>query len=541
MEWNKKHIISGFFSLFLIIILAGVVLSFRVKTQVKDLFKMNKRLQEEGYYMAEFEFHMLGFGYLLGKGNYIQALKGVSEYHNFLSNKENLIQIPEFASKQEEIDFYLNLQNPETGAFMDNSAPFCTYFSNTENMVLHLEALQDSTTKPLKLKYPLSFLDKINTPDKLEAYLNDISYMNTLGAKFPQTTFHFARDIFSNVEAENSIEKNNLYQFTSEWKYTLLKWMYNFQDSETGLWGPKHIKTKRLLKRDINNSYSVVKKFRNTNGKDIYKEFPLQFGDKLFSETLKGLKEPMPEDGNLEWVHEWNLRQAKGIKMLLACLWKDASVQHKEEAKTVIANFIQKSFDKYYVEEDGAFSYYPNSNQATVDGMNNMILKRIGALSYARQKRYWGAPEANAKNLGVFTVHTIGQKDLSVISKIPEINSWRIYKTEPDFTKLYKNTLALYYPNETQVLDITELVPNIIKWSEASTLSTGNWKSMADIKNEYEPYQIKKPLIYRQNFPFTIINNCLMETSELYIVGFDILQIPRFIVKYKTRRKQVKS
>ena len=35
---------------------------------------MNKTLQEEGYYMADFEFKMLGFAYYLDKGFYFTAL-----------------------------------------------------------------------------------------------------------------------------------------------------------------------------------------------------------------------------------------------------------------------------------------------------------------------------------------------------------------------------------------------------------------------------------------------------------------------------------
>jgi len=35
----------------------------RTKMQMKELFHMNKKLQEEGYYMAEFEFKMLGIAY----------------------------------------------------------------------------------------------------------------------------------------------------------------------------------------------------------------------------------------------------------------------------------------------------------------------------------------------------------------------------------------------------------------------------------------------------------------------------------------------
>lgn len=529
----KRYIVVGVLSLFLVIVSMGVSLSLWMKSQVKELFKMNKSLQEQGYYMAEFEFRMLGYGYLFGKGRYLEALRGISDYHDYLSKNENLVKIPDFRNKQEEIDFYLNLQNPETGAFMDKTAPYCTYFSNTENMLLHLEALQDSTTKPLRLKYPLLFLDEINTPEKLKAYLDDISYVNGLGARFPQTSFHFARDIFSNVDPDHVIAKYKLYTFSPEWKQTALKWMYEFQDAETGLWGPKSRKTGKLLKADINNSYSIVKKFRDTNGNNIYRDYPLRYGDKLFSATLEELKEPIPDDKELAWIHEWNLKQVKGIKMLLSFLWEDASVAHKKEAKAIISRFVHVSFEKYYVEKEGAFSYYPNSEHATVDGMTNMILKRVGALSYDKQKRYWGEPEENAKDLGVIVLDSLSELDPDSVTNIPGINSWRIYTAPPDFSKLYEHVWAVFYPKETAVFDITELVPHIVQWIETSTLSTGNWKSMADIKNEYASFDIHPPLVFRQEFPLEEVKHLMEESPVVYIVGFDILQIPGFKLRLK--------
>ena len=52
-------------------VLLVIVISLNVKTKVRALFSLNKTLQEEGYYMGDFEFKMLGFGYYLDKGYYV--------------------------------------------------------------------------------------------------------------------------------------------------------------------------------------------------------------------------------------------------------------------------------------------------------------------------------------------------------------------------------------------------------------------------------------------------------------------------------------
>ena len=94
--------------------------------------------------MADFEFRMLGFSYLFDKGEYSKSLNMLSEYHSKLKNRGGLLKIPGFNNKQEEIDFFLNLQNPKTGAFIDESVPYCVYWEISQNIINHMEALLDS-------------------------------------------------------------------------------------------------------------------------------------------------------------------------------------------------------------------------------------------------------------------------------------------------------------------------------------------------------------------------------------------------------------
>lgn len=530
----KKFGLFVILSLTVIFIASGVIISARIKTQVKELFKLNKGLQQEGYYMADFEFKMMGFAYQLDKGQYFEALNSLSEYHSKLTKREGLLKIPDFKNNQEEIDFFLNLQNPRTGAFIDESAPFCVYYAITQNVFSHLEALADSTTTSLNLKYPLKFLDEINTPDKITAFLNDVSYVGWIASKFPQTSFVFAREIFDCVTPGNILERNNFYSFSPEWKHTMLDWMYNFQDSTTGLWGPKNRKTSKLLMYDLNNTASILKVFRDKGGNDLFSDFPLRYADKIFLSSLDDLSEPYPDDEeSLDEIHEWNLKTVKGINMLLRYLWRDASVQNKMALEDIIENFIKLSFDKYYVESEGAFSYYPNAGHASADGFSNTIYEDIGAFSYEKQKKIFGVTVDSVKNLGI-----ISGKDLKpFLKKISEsdlkINSVRFYKTRPDITNLTGNVWAVYYPDNSGVLDVTELVPGLIAWADSTKLAIGNWTSVAETKQYLKKLNINKPVILPEN----TIENALSQNDELYCIGFNILQLPKFSVKFEGRSK----
>ena len=58
-------------------LLAVAGLAVHISFLVPALFKLNRECQEEGYYMAEFEFKMLGFAYQLDKGRYVEAVSGL--------------------------------------------------------------------------------------------------------------------------------------------------------------------------------------------------------------------------------------------------------------------------------------------------------------------------------------------------------------------------------------------------------------------------------------------------------------------------------
>lgn len=529
---RKKIIIIAVSSLMVVFIAFGVFRAVQQKTQVKELFKLNKQLQNEGYYMADFEFRMLGSAYLLDKGEYSKLINTLSEYHYKLKNKDGLLKIPDFKNKQEEIDFFLDLQNPKTGAFIDESVPYCVYWEISQNIINHLESLLDSASAPLQLKYPLKFLDDINTPEKLKAFLNDISYIGWIASKFPQTTFHFARNILDCTNQNNTLERNNLYRFSPEWKYAMLTWMYNFQDSTTGMWGPKSKSTGRLLKNDLNNTASILKAYRDIDGNDLYDDFPLRYIDKLFSNSLKILSEPYPADEDeLDVIHEWNLKKVKGFKMILRYLWKDASKQDKQTMENLLADFVTISFDKYYVKSEGAFSYYPKSKHASADGFSNMIFDDIGAFLYTKQKKLFGESIDSIQNYGIITIENFKPFVQEILKSDMKINSLRFYKTKPDNTKLTKNVWALYYPDDTGVLDVVELIPSLVAWADSTRLSVGNWTSVAKKKQELEKLHIEKPIILLENN----IENALEVEDNVYCIGFNVLQIPKFIIKCNSK------
>jgi hypothetical protein len=513
---------------------AGLFLVLNTKAQVKDLFRMNKELQEAGYYMGDFEFKMMGVLYWLDKGEYYHGLSQLNKLHHQFITKDGLIKVPEFKNKEEEIDFYLNLQNPKTGAFIDDAYPYAVYNEITENIINNLDALTKESGQPLTLKYPLKYLDEINTPEKLKLFLDDVAYVSWISTKFPQTSYVFARSILSYANGEGVMEEKGLYKFSDEWKLALLQWFYDNQDPETGFWGPRSRGDRKLLEKDLTNTASIIKAFVDKDGKDIYPLFPLRYGSQMLKTALEVMSEPTPNTDDLDEWHEWELKMGKGTYMLTRYAWQYASEEDKAKAKELIENLVRTNFAKCYIPEEGAFSYYPNGEHASLDGSGFFsIFKDIGALSSEKQRKLWGEPEKIITDLGSQKASVLIEKDLDLIAKKENINSLRVYKADADYDNLMQGVFAIFYPNKSSISDIMELTAKMKKWIETTPQTMGNWTSREEVIQELETVVFEEAPVYEKDAAIESMNLILQENDKVVVIGFDALQIPRYRIVFE--------
>lgn len=495
---------------------------------VPDLFRQNRACQQEGYYMAEYEFKMLGFAYQLDRGQYAAAWQGIRRLHQQLKSGTGLVKVPAFTDKRKEFEFYLSLQNPRTGAFMDDSSPFCTYDGPTGNVLLHLEALAQDLGQPLRLKYPLKYLDQINTPEKLTAYLEDVSHVGWIATRFPTTSFHFARDLIDYADNDNVLERNHLYAFTPEWKHALLKWFYDFQDPESGLWGPRSRSKGQPVKLNPHNSTSIVKVFVDREGNDRYSEFPLRYKPRMFASTLVVMSRPLPPEKDLDEWHQWSLTMGRSADLLLRYLWKDASDEHKASARKLIAQYMRIRSERYFVPADGAFSYYPGSRHATLDGTSGALglYFEVGAFSSERQQRLWGNFERTCESLGDPTLPALTINDLAPLVDRKDVNSIRIYAGIPGPADLATAAVAVYYPRPTPVFDAVELIPRVQRWLANAPQSMGNWVSRQVLSDRLLQTGIHPVPVFRDQLPLAALDKLLKDSKTITLIGFDVLQVP---------------
>jgi hypothetical protein len=277
-----------------------------------------------------------------------------------------------------------------------------------------------------------------------------------------------------------------------------------------------------------------MKVFVDDEGNNVNESLPLRYKDELAQSILIELAKPVPQDDELDEWHEWTLKTSKSIKALTRYLWNDISNSNKEKAKGFFEYYINIKFQKFFIPEEGSFSYYPHGEHATLDGTGDFfIFKDIGALSGKKQAQLWGTAEENITDLGIQRTSGMEKADFSLITNNESVNSLRLYKTNPNYGDLTSGVYRIIYPKETQVLDIIDLTPRVKHWVNSTDQVMGNWVSKEDVIRELNSIVIDEVPIYKNDIPMEDINNLLMSNGKITVLGFDILQVPRYKIVYE--------
>lgn len=494
---------------------------------IPKLFRLNKQRQAEGWYMAQFEFKMVGLAYRLDRGEFLEAMSGLRSYHEQLETGKGLIKLPSFASKEEEMEFYLNLQDSATGSFMDTTSPYCTWEGPTGNVIDHLDALARETGRPLKLKYPLRFFERIDTPDELRTYLDDIGHVGWIGTKLPESPFHFARDLVSYAKPGNAAERNGIHTFSPEWKRTLLEWFRDNQDPATGYWGPRRRGSGELTKLDLHNTSSILQAFIDSEGNDIDSTLKVGHRDRMFATTLEVMAWPEPDDADDDEWHAWTLREGKGVMMLSRHLWKSATDRERRAGREAFARFLRHEYTRNWSESDGAFRFYPDAGPATLDGTGSAIgvLDDAGAFSGAKQRRTWGPPGLTCADLGTRIGASVTEDDIAVL-RDKRTNSVRVYRTAPDTLEFTRHVVGVFRFAPSRIPDLAEIAPRLRAWADTTSQSLGNWISREEVHARLSRISTEPVESWKEHVPIARMNEMLAKGDTVVLVAFDDFQTP---------------
>ena len=499
--------------------------------KVEAIFEANEALKSEGYYLSEFEFELLSVSYYLDKGRYLDGLKRLDQMHRKLTTRDGLVKVPDFTDADERLEFYLDRQNPETGAFYPNGTdPVLAYVGVTSNMINLIESLSRQAGKPFQLKYPLRFLERIDTPEEMTTTLDDAGLVGFVGTKLKPL---FVSSIELNDLLEQC-ERLSIYPFPAEARTAFLQWFYDNQDPESGLWGPRDRASGEIIDGgDIGDSGKIIKIFVDSEGNNVHPEFPLRYADRIFASSIERLSTPLPS--RLDQMHRWIIDRDRGFRFLTKYVWEKGSQEDRETVRKMLSDFVTLRFERLYVPADGAFSLYPDSDAADLDGTSEAagMLDYIGALSPDRQQFLWGDPDTTMIDLGQTDTASLTTDGLDPLAQRPEVNAIRFYEADPE-GRFLRGVAAVYYPHATPVLDMVDLIPRLEGWLDTTEQTMGNWGSKENI-GERLSVAVVDPAPVIEPDERARLDRILQEQGSLVAVGFDVLQVPRYRIVFEQK------
>jgi len=525
-----------------VLLIAAVAAAFSVLQTVKSpprLFRRNAELKAEGYYMAEFEFKMMAALCHLNDGNYWSAYKTLRRIDHEMHTLEGLPRIPRGASAEKLMTFMLERQDPETGAFMDSSYPFFTYVGPTANALEYLDVLSRQAGRPVKLKYPLRFLDQIRDPHRLRISLGSLLYFRELWADRFGGPAPFVLVSELSPDSIELFERVGGYRFSEEWKQALRDWFYETQDPATGFWGARIGEEGGWRQSlDIDSTSHILKHFLTDSGEPRDPKYPLRYSEALAQTLLREADVPVPDDAIAQ--HEWSLRQFHAARIIVRWLWPTLRDPLREQALRAMPKWLDHRFSMYRPDQ-GGFAVDASSQRADIDATATSIsfLRQVGAIPGTWERERLRGPALLAGPTRAAPVVLRRGEETAALHSMPRVNSVRVYRDSlPPGESLGEDDsslLQISYPTDTRVLDIMDLRQRLSSFLAADGGEYGNWNSKAELREAPLGLdrEIRQVPVARgwPNLSRIALDN--PKSARFVVVGLDAFQIPLFEVEVR--------
>jgi hypothetical protein len=514
---------------------AALIISLSVRSAIRRvprLFQRNAQLKVEGYYMGEFEFKMLASQYYLNEGHYREAYQTLQRIEAEMTDPCGLPKMPARPTAAQQMAFLLERQDPITGAFMDRRYPAFTYFAPTCNAIEALERLSAETGQPLRLKYPLRFLDQIRTPAQLRAYLDSLLYLSETASRLPGPSLYGPG--VSELAAFHDLEEAGVYQFSDDWKDALCQWFYETQDPATGFWGARIGTPARWRQRiDVNSTFHILKLVVDEWGTDRDARFPLRHADALALGVLASMDVPLPEDAAEQ--HDWGLKEAQGARILARFLWPRLPETERQRVRFVFKAQLAQVC-RLYRPAEGGFAYYTSEAKADLDGTGLALstLKDMGILPGTPERdRLWGKELEAAPGPVRATVGQWGQASLPMAA---EARSYRVYVDRMPSEAAYDDCdlVQIVYPTGEFGGDLMDIRQGLARFVDTNGQTFGNWTSKASLQEI--PMGLNRAI---RSVPVVHVSLDLARAARehpaaqrFYVIGYDAAQVPVVRVEF---------
>jgi hypothetical protein len=281
-----------------------------------------------------------------------------------LSSLEKEIQEGRVSNEEEQ-------QSPDDGSW---GRCFTEWFFKFDRSVDYITALSHQGKSP---KYSLKFLDSINSPEKLNSYLEEILISDLRTQRVDhRKELNYVVPGLVKLTRKQSIH----YKFHPELRQTLLKFIAKWQNPETGWWGAWYRENGKIIKTDDLSITFHLASYLNG-------EVPLK--DKIARTLLERKPLPYPY-GLMEYGKYTTHHNYDGVR-LLRYAWPELSPKEQKDAAEEIHKMLGFAL-KEVIQEDGSIVISPaDDSLGDAYYFTVSFLDEVGY--FAKSKRFWTEEE----------------------------------------------------------------------------------------------------------------------------------------------------
>ena len=343
-------------------------------TTPKDILASIKKKKKEGYFVQ----------LINDKKQYAQycevILKNKKKAKQIYEEiKEDLLKpIPKSpkVSKKELAEFLRDLQDKDTGSFVKQPNTFSLEVERAKHILRHLKR------EGLEPKYPLKFLNKVESGNKLKKYFKKLLYDFS---KNNEDELNLA------ITGLPTVKSYGFHKFSKDWDDAYFSCIEMWQDPKTGYWGPWIKKNKQILKKpELSTTFHILRIYYDKKTLQLKNpNYDLKYKRKLI-ETTWTIKNKNYPYGWLQKRH-WSTHHNFDVAEIFLYLFSNMRKNEKEKVRALFKRFLKWNLNQNLQNSGGFIGYYPDKTEPTMMSTNFaiLVLRGIGYFNKLYRKTIW--------------------------------------------------------------------------------------------------------------------------------------------------------
>lgn len=342
-------------------------------TTPEDILRNIRKKKKEGYYV-----NLINDRKFLAQWyeNIIKDKKKTKEVYDRIRNdlKKPFIKLPkgELAIAR----FLREQQDKNTGSWVEQPTRFNQELERARHIISTL------TKYDLKPKYPLKFIDRVNTSKKLKTYFKSLLF---------DPKVNHEDELNLGFVTLKSFYDQKLHKFSKDWLSTYYECINIWQDPKTGYWGPWIKRLDKIKKLpELSITFHILEFFYDPETLALRNK---KYYPKYKKKIIKTTWEISNKNYGYGWLERgyWSTHHNFDVAYIFVLLFDIMNQNEKNSVRRLFNKFLEWCLGKCQQENGGFIGVKPETKEANYFETRRALsfLEKIGYFDEVVYKRIW--------------------------------------------------------------------------------------------------------------------------------------------------------